>query len=345
MVSANKGFPIVTISRRGDVHFFRPYDGEGGDGAPRLTRLQSKSIPSQGTNLVKDACVTTEGRIVLAYDTGPVQVAHIRLPETATGSSRLITSLADPPHAHVARKARSDVTVACLAPGTSGGFFTGGWDKQLYAWSFTDAKEADDPSDIDFPVSNNKTHSGLTRTHDGLTKSKVTQLAVVPRALAVAGEKLYYGHQQKLGVIDLQHPTAQRTPVNLSNAVQQMHVQPKREFARLLMLETDHLDHQNQLFDTRTGFAGPPLMQFGHRTSKVGHTYVKGDFLHSYFVRGYPDQSVRVWDLRNSAKPVLSTTRTATCEVTHAVFGRPGAGTVLAFGKYDLFYMDARKGE
>ncbi|KAI4524166.1 hypothetical protein K525DRAFT_194707 [Schizophyllum commune Loenen D] len=354
---ASKEYPIMTVSRRGDLQFFRPYEPEDefeAMGEARLIHLKSKSIPSEGRNLIEDACVTARGRMVVAYHNGPIQVAHIK----ASTTPCLISASENAPHTPITRKRRPDTTITCLTPAVKpgkDGFFTGGWDKQIYSWTFasdlTDADTIDltaESSDMD--ISDNGFDGGAQTSHrrtttttssSNLRRTKVIQLAAVPRALANAGNKLFVGYQQTLVSVDLAHPTAAPTMSKLSNSVQQMHVNRAEE--RVVMLETDHRDHQNQLYDTREGFDKPPVVQFGHRTHEQGHTFYKGDFWLSYFVRGYPDQSLRVWDIRNVKAPM--TIRTTSCIVTHAVFQPESTGTVLAFGKSDLFCMDVKRGE
>ncbi|KAL1676509.1 hypothetical protein EV122DRAFT_216360 [Schizophyllum commune] len=355
--SASKEYPIMTVSRRGDLQFFRPYEPEDefeAMGEARLIHLKSKSIPSEGRNLIEDACVTARGRMVVAYHNGPIQVAHIK----ASTTPGLISASENAPHTPITRKRRPDTTITCLTPAVKpgkDGFFTGGWDKQIFSWNFdhdpTDANTIDltaESSDMD--ISGDESDGGALTSHrrtttttptSDLSRTKVIQLAAVPRALANAGNKLFVGYQQTLVSVDLAHPTATPATSKLSNSVQQMHVNRAEE--RVVMLETDHRDHQNQLYDTREGFDKAPVVQFGHRTSEQGHTFYKGDFWLSYFVRGYPDQSLRVWDIRNVKTPVH--TRTTSCVVTHAVFQPESSGTLLAFGKSDVFCTDVKRGE
>ncbi|KAL1735794.1 hypothetical protein EV714DRAFT_279827 [Schizophyllum commune] len=355
--SASKGYPIMTVSRRGDLQFFRPYEPEDefeAMGEARLIHLKSKSIPSEGRHLIEDACVTGRGRMVVAYHNGPIQVAHIK----ASTTPCLISASENAPHTPITRKGRPDTTITCLTPAAKpgkDGFFTGGWDKQIFSWNFdhdpTEAETIDltaESSDMD--ISDDGSDDGAdtsrgriatTTPSFNLSRTKVLQLAAVPRALANAGNKLFVGYQQTLVSIELAHPTATPATSKLSNSVQQMHVNRAEE--RVIMLETDHRDHQNQLYDTREGFDKAPVVQFGHRTHEQGHTFYKGDFWLSYFVRGYPDQSLRVWDIRNVKAPVL--TRTTSCVVTHAVFQPESSGTVLAFGKSDVFCTDVKRGE
>ncbi|KAL1743304.1 hypothetical protein HDZ31DRAFT_65140 [Schizophyllum fasciatum] len=334
----NEEYPIVTVSHRGDLQFFRPYEGDAFERMDRirLTRLQSKSIPAEGANLVADACVTASGKVVLAYHNGPVQVAHMQFPTTPAGRPRLLPAPSRGPHTPVKRSDRPDKTLTCLARAVGSGqdgFFTGGCDKQIYSWTFgADADVSSDDED-DVP------HPHRTRSPK-LRRTKVLQLPCEPRALANAGSKLFVGYRKTLEEADLAHPTAKYVLAKLSNSVHQMHV--NRKVDSLIMLETDHRDYQNQLFDTRKGgFAGLPVLQFGHRTTRPDRTYHKGDFWLSYFARGYPDHSLRVWDLRNVGKPVLTTAHTTSCKVTHTVFR--GAGTVLAFGKFDVFCVDVKR--
>ncbi|KAL1761454.1 hypothetical protein FB107DRAFT_200890 [Schizophyllum commune] len=355
--SASRDYPIMTVSRRGDLQFFRPYEPEDefeAMGEAKLIHLKSKSIPSEGRNLIEDACVTARGRMVVAYHNGPIQVAHIK----ASTTPCLISASENAPHTPITRKRRPDTTITCLTPAVKpgkDGFFTGGWDKQIYSWTFasdlTDADTIDltaESSDMD--ISDDGSDGGAPTARGGtastmpcsyLSRTKVLQLAAVPRALANAGNKLFVGYQQTLVSVDLAHPTATPVTSKLSNSVQQMHVNRAEE--RVVMLETDHRDHQNQLYDTREGFDKPPVVQFGHRTHEQGHTFYKGDFWLSYFVRGYPDQSLRVWDIRNVKAPVH--TRTTSCVVTHAVFQPESSGIVLAFGKSDVFCTDVKRGE
>ncbi|KAL1706659.1 hypothetical protein EV121DRAFT_200749 [Schizophyllum commune] len=355
--SASKGSPIMTVSRRGDLQFFRPYKPEDefeAMGEARLIHLKSKSIPSEGRNLIEDACVTARGRMAVAYHNGPIQVAHIK----ASTTPCLIPASENAPHTPITRKRRPDTTITCLTPAVKpgkDGFFTGGWDKQIYSWTFaSDLTHADtidltaESSDMDISdgesnsgADTSRGHTASTMPSSNLSRTKVLQLAAVPRALANAGNKLFVGYQQTLVSIDLAHPTATPATSKLSNSVQQLHVNRAEE--RVVMLETDHRDHQNQLYDTREGFDRAPVVQFGHRTHEQGHTFYKGDFWLSYFVRGYPDQSLRVWDIRNVKAPVH--TRTTSCVVTHAVFQPESSGTVLAFGKSDVFCTDVKRGE
>ncbi|KAL1666090.1 hypothetical protein GGF50DRAFT_125873 [Schizophyllum commune] len=334
---ASKEYPIMT--------FFRPYEPEDefeAMGEAKLIHLKSKSIPSEGRNLIEDACVTARGRMVVAYHNGPIQVAHIK----ASTTPCLISASENAPHTPITRKRRPDTTITCLTPAVGPGkdrFFTGGWDKQIYSWTFasdlTDADTIDltaessdmDISDDGFDGGAQTSHRRTTTTtsSSNLRRTKVSQLAAVPRALANAGNKLFVGYQQTLVSVDLAHPTAAPTMSKLSNSVQQMHVNRAEE--RVVMLETDHRDHQNQLYDTREGFDKPPVVQFGHRTHEQGHTFYKGDFWLSYFVRGYPDPPMTI--------------RTTSCIVTHAVFQPESTGAVLAFGKSDLFCMDVKRGE
>ncbi|KAI5894071.1 uncharacterized protein SCHCODRAFT_02540143 [Schizophyllum commune H4-8] len=370
--SASKEYPIMTVSRRGDLQFFRPYEPEDefeAMGEAKLTRLAGKSIPSEGRNLIEDACVTAKGRMVVAYHNGPVQIAYI---EISSDHPRLIPALENAPHTPITRKKRPDTTTTCLTPAVGpgkDGFFTGGWDKHIFSWAFdhdpTDADTIDltaESSDMDISDdegdssvgagdsnagaddSRGRVHTAHGRTttttaSSSLIRTKVLQLAAVPRALANAGNRLFVGYQQTLVSMDLARPAAALATSKLSNSVQQMHVNKAEE--RVIMLETDHRDHQNQLYDTREGFDKPPVVQFGHRTHEQGHTFYKGDFWLSYFVRGYPDHSLRVWDIRNVKTPVL--TRTTSCVVTHAVFQPGSAGTVLAFGKSDVFCTDVKR--
>jgi len=64
-----------------------------------------------------------------------------------------------------------------------------------------------------------------------------------------------------------------------------------------------HIDNQIQLFDDRKnhGFNRTADCEFGHRSAdrKVSR-YTRGSTYLSYFVRGYPDGCVCIWDYRNA---------------------------------------------
>lgn len=70
-------------------------------------------------------------------------------------------------------------------------------------------------------------------------------------------------------------------------------------------LQFDHLEEQVHLLDVRQLRVVPtPVAKFGHKENEtkkhVRSVHRKGDLLPGFFVRGYQDGSVLIWDFRNT---------------------------------------------
>lgn len=69
------------------------------------------------------------------------------------------------------------------------------------------------------------------------------------------------------------------------------------------VVKVDHLDTQIELFDDRKkhGFDRAADCKFGHRSADgKSSRYSRGSTHLSYFVRGYSDGCVCIWDYRNA---------------------------------------------
>jgi len=102
----------------------------------------------------------------------------------------------------------------------------------------------------------------------------------------------------------------------------------------------DHLDAQIQLFDDRKrhGFNRTPDCEFGHRSvGGKASRYSRGSAHLSYFVRGYPDGSICIWDYRNARHPVMKARAKWAESIVHTSF----AGSKIAcFGTNTLTFID-----
>jgi hypothetical protein len=118
--------------------------------------------------------------------------------------------------------------------------------------------------------------------------------------------------------MDVNHPAACPALVPFSNNIHQIHMHPDASSVSILEVcvlkrlscllplnaaKLDHLDAQIQLFDDRKkhGFNRPADCEFGHRSvDGRASRYSRGSTHLSYFVRGYPDGCVCIWDYRNA---------------------------------------------
>ena len=59
------------------------------------------------------------------------------------------------------------------------------------------------------------------------------------------------------------------------------------------------------VYDVRSNLEGGPVLEFGHkdssRSSSVRSRRRRGDILTNYFVRGYDDGTIQLFDLRQAA--------------------------------------------
>ncbi|KZT72589.1 hypothetical protein DAEQUDRAFT_592048 [Daedalea quercina L-15889] len=128
-------------------------------------------------------------------------------------------------------------------------------------------------------------------------------------------------------------------PVRVSDGrILQVHVHPQD--TRVVILETDHLDNQVLVFDTRKGsFHCRPTLQFGHRDEHapdIVRRFVKGSTLNSYFARPYTNSEmsvVRVWDYRKATAVVACFQEEHPAPIVHAVLS---GSDLLAYGGHSV---------
>ncbi|TFY69435.1 hypothetical protein EVG20_g3153 [Dentipellis fragilis] len=110
--------------------------------------------------------------------------------------------------------------------------------------------------------------------------------------------------------------------------------------------QTDHLNHQIQLFDTREGgFDGNPAVQFGWRPHaadarlSVQSRHSRGSCSNTRFVRGFKDGVVKVWDIRKVTDAAVKLESRAKEAVFHTIFT---GSHVAAYGAASVTFYKAR---
>lgn len=298
--------PFVTVSMRADVQFWH---------RTRKHRLSAFSIPS-GDNFrhVVDACLVKENIAVIGYANGPCDISILRLVEDEAPA---LSESSHRPHTGSDQSRTPSIRCGlnCLSPLFSANesvqFFTGGHDKSIRLWTLH-------PDNLALASS-----------------ESISKIGTIPSSLAAVETTLYVGTGQKILTLDIDHPTARPRQARCGNAVSQIHVHDRNVF----IVETNHLDHQVQIWDKRaSGFDRPPKLQLGYRhTGTLSlSSCSKGGALHSYFVKGYPDGGVCFWDFRNVKRP-LRTQHMLSDSVIHAVMTDQN---IICYSKQCLHFLD-----
>ncbi|KAF8897350.1 hypothetical protein BD779DRAFT_1490354 [Infundibulicybe gibba] len=300
---------LMTVSMRADTHFFHPV---------KRHRISSYSMPCrEDYQHVEDACVVGE-TIVIGYGDGPQQISLLRMNKDR--SPRKI-ELNHKPHSRPIRCGRPDtkgtMLVSCLAAACSSGknvkFFTGGYDKSIRRWTVLD-------------------------DHGSATSERIAQVTTAPFALASRGRQILIAAGRNFLNIDLNHIMAKPKLAPLSNPVYQIHIHPQAP--NITILETSHLDSQVHIFDDRRkcGLDRAPDCHFGYRhEGPLASRYSRGSTHHSYFVKGYPDGYICVWDYRSTQTPVVKIQHRRVEPVVHTIFTK---SEIICFGKDTLTFLD-----
>lgn len=196
--------------------------------------------------------------------------------------------------------AKGATMVSCLAPAPAADtqsvrFFTGGYDKSIRWWA--------------------------VGGKDAATSERLALTTTPPFAMAHRDRKLFVGVGRRLMTLDLGHLTAKPDSAATSNIIHQIHINPQAPSVSILEVsgirslshrfilkqiygyKTNHLDYQMQVFDDRRkhGFNRASDCQFGYRhEGSIASRHSRGSAHLSYFVRGYPDGCICIWDYRNS---------------------------------------------
>ncbi|EGO01777.1 hypothetical protein SERLA73DRAFT_177272 [Serpula lacrymans var. lacrymans S7.3] len=97
-------------------------------------------------------------------------------------------------------------------------------------------------------------------------------------------------------------------------------------------MEIKHLDSQIQIFDRRKGgYDRTPCLAFGYRSSstKFETSYSKGCTRYNFFLRGFRDGSVILWDYRKAKDVVIKQQYQQAEPVVHTAFSN---SDLVAFG-------------
>ncbi|KAJ8086416.1 hypothetical protein PM082_005239 [Marasmius tenuissimus] len=299
LAPTSPGLPMVTVSMRADFQFFD---------IQRRVRLSSKSMPAsllEDTLHVEDATIVDD-TVVVGYDKGPYQVTLLDLGSGAQANVKR-SELSHKPHAtdSTSKINASGRAISCLAPDLSGGsFVSGGYDRTIYRWSL-----------------------------DGGRPRKITTVNAAPSSIACRQEELLVGVGKVIEVYDIEHIHAHPQRYKLSNGISHIHIHPSAR--SISVVEVDHLDQQILLFDCRKRqYNRPADCALGHRSSKWSR-YYRGSVLHSYFVRGYSDHTICLWDFRNPKSPVAKKRREV--KAVHTAFTDAG---IVAFGGDTVTFLD-----
>ncbi|KAL0581973.1 hypothetical protein V5O48_000031 [Marasmius crinis-equi] len=299
LIPTSTGLPMVTVSMRADFQFFD---------IQRRIRLASKSMPAsllEDTLHVEDAVIVGD-TVIVGYDKGPFQVTSLKL---GSGSKVDVkrSELTHRPHAtDPASKINVSCRgVSCLAPDLSGSsFFSGGYDRTVHRWPM-----------------------------DGGGVQKITTVNAAPSALACRQKQLLIGVGKTMEIYDLGHIHASPQRFKFSNVICHVHMHPSA--GSISLVEVEHLDQQVLLFDCRTKqYDRAADCVLGHRSDKWSR-YYRGSVLHSYFVRGYSDDTICLWDFRNPKAPVAR--KRHGVKAVHTAFTDAG---IVAFGGETVTFLD-----
>ncbi|KAK7049683.1 hypothetical protein VNI00_005714 [Paramarasmius palmivorus] len=303
LIPATVGLPMVTVSMRADIQFF---DIE------RRLRISSLSMPALvlDQNLHLEAAIMLNDTVVLGFDKGPYQVSLVQL---APDQKPARIDLGAQPHdvngqlKHTFNRSRR--AVSCLAAMSLNQFVSGGFDRTVQLWS-------------------------LDANHS--KSEKITSVNAAPSALACRGEKLLVSQGKTLELLDVMHITKNGERYKLSNTIWHVHEHPHAN--SISVLEVDNLDQQALLFDTRKnqGYDREPDCALGYRSSQKLSRYYRGSISYSYFVRGYPDRVICLWDFRNPKAPVVK--KKTSVNGFHTAF--LAEGRIVAAGDDTITFLD-----
>ncbi|KLO12838.1 hypothetical protein SCHPADRAFT_928980 [Schizopora paradoxa] len=193
--------------------------------------------------------------------------------------------------------------------------FSGGFDKTIVMWSIKRERQS--------------------------FKNEITTLSVVHKAcisaLASDGDRLYSASGTTLFMTDIRSQ-AEANSSRFSTKVQQIHMHPTDK--SMVVLEVADLHEQVRIYDVRIGLRGRPQMAFGHSDESKGKLLTSGSrrgaTSESYFVRGYHDGLICLWDYRQ-ANPNTIRVSQAEEPVFHTIFGA-SANEVWSFSGNTVGY-------
>ncbi|KAA1466126.1 hypothetical protein DENSPDRAFT_13214 [Dentipellis sp. KUC8613] len=329
LVPEDGTLPLMTVDLGSDFQFIS---------RPEHYRISAYSMPCPASDfrrrrIVEDA-VMIQNTAVLGYSKPAresFQIAVVPIvpdePPLRTNLSRLAhTTVNESLFAPAKRNRGISALAAVEGDDDAFKFVSGGFDGHIYLWSVQRRDDFVEPFRTRIePCAMEHTSSVLSlayRCSDG-------------SLLSAAGKVL--------SNIPLKAPRAAK-PVCMSDQVYQIHVHPQNE--NLILLETDHLNHQIQLFDTREGgFDGNPAVQFGWRPHaadarlSVQSRHSRGSCSNTRFVRGFKDGVVKVWDIRKVTDAAVKLECRAKEAVFHTVFTR---SHVAAYGAASVtFYKQS----
>ncbi|KAF9263585.1 hypothetical protein L218DRAFT_323828 [Marasmius fiardii PR-910] len=275
--------------------------------SPR-TRLSTRSMPAflvEESFHVEDAIIVGD-TVVVGYDRAPSQVTLLKLD---AGSDDQIerSELPHKPHAtSLTRFNASGRGISCLAPDVSGdSFCSGGYDRTIQHWSLETG-----------------------------SSDKITTLNAAPNSIACREKEILAGVGKTIEIFDIEHIHAKPRRFNLSNVIHHVHVHPTAK--SISLVEVDHLDHQVLLYDCRKNNYGRHAdCVLSHHSERKCSRYHRGSVLHSYFVRGYSDDTICLWDFRNPKVPIAKERHNA--KAVHTTFTD---AVIVAFGGEHVSFLD-----
>ncbi|ESK97425.1 hypothetical protein Moror_17604 [Moniliophthora roreri MCA 2997] len=301
LVPATVGLPMVTVSMRADLQFVA---------MERQVRVSSLSMPAPNPdpNLHVEEAIILGDTVVLGYDKGPHQVSLVQL---ASGKKPVRIDLEHRPHdvSPTYGFNFSSRAISYLAAMSDTTFVSGGYDKTVRLWKLNGRQS---------------------------TSERLRGFQAAPSALACCGEKLLVGYGKALELLDVKHLTGKAQVFKFSNSIWHAHFH--RDASSISVLEVDHLDQQVLLYDSRKDqeYNRTPDCALGYRPTKGLSRYYRGSIFYSYFVRGYPDHTVCLWDFRNPKMPVLK--KRQNTKAFHTTFCTDGR--VVTAGDDTLTFLD-----